>query len=168
MMKKYLICALICLALVCAWAVAEEAVSGTDDAGAADQAAAVVRNPYLDIAFSCLEEGNPILRQYNEIAGADIQPMLKTGMPYYFGGQDYSRLLTVGSVWETSRYGMKGQKYVYGFDCVGFVRYIQTQMGDELIPSLSEMILKRTGMYKDYVLVEVAELTAPLANPVGK
>ncbi|MBQ6232257.1 MAG: C40 family peptidase [Clostridia bacterium] len=151
-MKKYLILFLLIFVMCCVCASAEEA-----DAGA------VARNPYLDIAFSCLEEGNPILIKYNALTGANIEPMLKTGMPYYFGGQDFSRLLTVGSMWETSRYGIKGQKYVYGFDCVGFVRYIQTQMGDELVPSLSEMILKRTGQYKDYVLVDVMEKTAPFS-----
>ena len=151
-MKRYLALGLLCLILFSGYAVAEET-----------EAAQISRNPYLDIALSCLEKDNPILTRYNEITGADIQPMLETGMPYYFGGQDYSRLLTVGSVWETTRYGIKGQKYVYGFDCVGYVRYIQTQMGDELIPSLSDMILKRTGQYKDYVLTEIAEITAPFS-----
>ena len=158
--KRFLAAIMACLFLMggAVAVIAEEAPEASPA-----ETRAIERNPYLDIALSCLEEGNPILRQYNALTGADIQPMLKTGMPYYFGGQDYSRLLTVGSVWETSRYGMKGHKYVYGFDCVGFVRYIQTQMGDELIPSLSEMILKRTGAYKDYVLTEVAELTAPFS-----
>ena len=151
-MKRYLAFGLLCLILFSGFAVAEEA-----------ETAQIARNPYLDIALSCLEKDNLILTRYNEITGADIQPMLETGMPYYFGGQDYSRLLTVGSVWETTRYGIKGQKYVYGFDCVGYVRYIQTQMGDELIPSLSDMILKRTGQYKDYVLTEIAEITAPFS-----
>ena len=105
-MKKILTFALICLALVCALAFAEEAApeAGTDAA----ETTAVVRSPYLDIAFSCLEAGNPILRQYNEITGADIQPMLETGMPYYFGGQDYSRLLTVGSVWASTAWALSG------------------------------------------------------------
>ncbi len=152
LMKKYLILFLLICMMCCACASAEEA-----DAGA------VVRNPYLDIAFSCLEEGNPILTKYNALTGANIEPMLKTGMPYYFGGQDFSRLLTVGSVWETTRYGIKGQKYVYGFDCVGFIRYIQTQMGDELIPSLSNMINTRYSTYKDYCLVDLMEMTVPFA-----
>ena len=150
-MKRIVSILLLAAALLSAVACAEESLP------------TVARNPYLDIALSCLEEGNPILTRYNELTGADIQPMLKTGMPYYYGGQDFSRLLTVGSLWETSRYGIKGQKYIYGFDCVGYVRYIQTQMGDELIPSLSEMILKRTGQYKDYVLTDLMELTAPFS-----
>ena len=151
-MKRCLALVLICLSLVSGCMAAEQS-----------ETAQIIRDPYLDIAFSCLEAGNPILARYNAITGADVQPMLETGMPYYFGGQDYSRLLTVGSVWETTRYGIKGQKYVYGFDCVGYVRYIQTQMGDELIPSLSDMILKRTGQYKDYAMVEIAEITAPFS-----
>ncbi len=126
-------------------------------------AGTIGRNPYLDIALSALEEGNPILTRYNALTDAQITPMLPTGMPYFFGGQNYDRLLTVGTVQETTRYGIKGQKYVYGFDCVGYVRYIQTQLGDELVPSLSEMILKRTGAYKDYVLTELMELTAPFS-----
>ena len=155
MMKKVLILNLVLLmfAGMCPVSTAEEAAEpGT-----------VVRNPYLDIAFSCLEEGNPILLRYNELTGAGIEPMLYTGMPYYFGGQDFSRLLTVGSVWETTRYGMKGQKYVYGFDCVGYVRYIQTQMGDALVPSLSNMINMRYSDYKDCWLVDVMEMTVPFA-----
>ncbi len=141
-----------CLTLMTAAAFGEDAPAQT-----------IQRSPYLDIAFSCLEEGNPILTRYNALTGAGIEPMLRTGMPYYFGGQDYNRLLTVGSIQETTRYGIKGQKYVYGFDCVGYIRYIQTQMGDELVPSLSEMILKRTGQFKDYVLTDVMALTAPFS-----
>ena len=56
-MKKILTFTLICLALVCAMAFAEEAApeAGTEAA----ETAAVVRSPYLDIAFSCLE-GAPL------------------------------------------------------------------------------------------------------------
>ncbi len=152
--------------LGCVWASAEETGAGSpEEAAPADDARLIKQNPYLDIALACLEEGNPFLVRYNEITGAGIVPMLKTGMPYYFGGQDFSRLLTVGKLWETTRYGIKGKKYVYGFDCVGFVRYIQTQMGDPLIPSLSTMILKRTDKaYKDYCLSEVMELTVPVST----
>ena len=131
-----------------------------EETAAADR---VQQNPYLDIALSCLEKDNPILLRYNELTGANIEPMLETGMPYYFGGQDFSRLLTVGSVWETTRYGMKGQKYVYGFDCVGYVRYIQTRMGDELVPSLSNMINMRYSKYKDYCMFDLMEMTVPFA-----
>ena len=151
-MKRYLAFGLLCLILFSGFAVAEET-----------EATQIARNPYLDIALSCLEKDNPILNRYNEITGADIQPMLETGMPYYFGGQDYSRLLTVGSVWETTRYGIKGQKYVYGFDYVGYVRYIQTQMGDELVPSLTSMITQRHSKYKDYTLWNIMEITAPFS-----
>lgn len=152
MLKRSLLLCAFCLILAFAFASAEEADAGL-----------VTRNPYLDIALSCLEADNPILNSYNEITGAGIEPMLETGMPYFFGGQDYSRLLTVGTVMEDSRYGMKGQKYVYGFDCVGYVRYIQTQMGDELVPTLQNMITRRYSDYKDYCMTELMEITVPFS-----
>ena len=153
MMNKQAIGALLLAALLCLGAAAP----------AEESAAAIQRSPYLDVAFACLEKGNPILDRYNALTGAAVEPMLETGMPYYFGGQNYSRLLTVGTLLETSRYGMKGHKYIYGFDCVGFVRYVQTQMGDEPVPSLSEMINKRYSAFKDYCMTDLMELTVPFA-----
>lgn len=54
--------------------------------------AEVQRNPILDTAFSCLEKDNIFLRRYNELTGADVQPLFEAGIPYFFGGQDTNKL----------------------------------------------------------------------------
>jgi len=136
MMKKLL--SLLCLtALLCAGASAE-----------------LVQNQYLDAAFPALEEGNPFAARYEEATGADITPLISIGIPYTFGGQDARYLFKVRKITQVSKYGAVGTKCVWGFDCSGFTRWIQQQVGDPTHPSLSQMILKRS-QYKAYRLEEL-------------
>lgn len=109
----------------------------------------VEQNQYLDYAFMGLEEGNPFVQIYEEQTGAEITPILPCGVPYFFGGQDYRYLTMVKKVTQDSKYGAIGQKYIYGFDCTGFTRWIQEKASDKNHPGLSDMILKRSK-YKEY------------------
>ena len=110
--------------------------------------ALVERSPLLDTAFVMLEEGNPILERYNGITEANVEPRYKYGMPYMFGGKSEEYLMKVWKAWETTTYFRAGEKYVYGFDCSGYVNWVATQNGLPELDSLSNMILK-WGLYGD-------------------
>ena len=55
--------------------------------------AEVERNILLDNAFKMLEEGNIFIERYNQLTGAEVVPILPSGVPYFFGGKDYSRII---------------------------------------------------------------------------
>ncbi|MBN1777876.1 MAG: hypothetical protein JW811_07110 [Clostridiales bacterium] len=103
--------------------------------------ALVEQSPLLDTAFVMLEEGNPILERYNEITGANVEARYKYGLPYFFGGKNEIYLMKVWKAWETTHYFRAGEKYVYGFDCAGYINWIATQNGLPELDSLSNMIL---------------------------
>jgi hypothetical protein len=110
--------------------------------------ALVERNLLLDTAFVMLEENNPILERYNEITGADIQARYPLGVPYFFGGKDPERLMTVGHAVETMNTYVDGQRYIYGFDCSGYTDWINAQTGRPHNDTLEYMITKY-GQYKE-------------------
>lgn len=92
---------------------------------------ALSRSQLLDTAMSLLEEGNPFLARYNLATGADVQPRLPFGVPYLYGGQTPSHVFAkapdyvVQEAWLNSpSYYKKGIKYLYGFDCVGYVKWV--------------------------------------------
>ena len=102
----------------------------------------------LNAAFSMLEEGNPFLERYNEITGADVRARYPLGLPYFFGGKDESRLMTVCPALETTKNFIAGQKYLYGFDCSGFANWINFQCGKPRLDTLEQMITNR-ALYRD-------------------
>lgn len=119
--------------------------------------AEVERSDLLDAAFSMLEEGNDFVRRYNEITGADVQPVFTYGCPYFFGGKaddatTRNRLLSRAplygkrEIWEQTRFYNKGSVYLYGFDCSGFTQWCYSEAGLKPHDSLSNMILQY-GMY---------------------
>lgn len=120
--------------------------------------ALIERNEYLDVAFTCLEKGNPFLERYNELTGADIQPIVDCGVPYFFGGQNVDNLFKVMKLREDSTYGKTGEKQLVGFDCIGFTRWIQDEVGDKRSPSLYDM-LNKWGQYGKYMLNDLKEET---------
>jgi hypothetical protein len=101
----------------------------------------------LNAAFSMLEEGNPFLLRYNEIAGAGIKARYPLGLPYMFGGKDAQNLMTVWYSKETTKNFKKGEKYLYGFDCSGFTNWINFMSGKPQHDSLEQMIANR-GLYR--------------------
>ncbi|MFH1512521.1 MAG: hypothetical protein ABIG45_04100 [Bacillota bacterium] len=110
--------------------------------------ALVERNILLDTAFTMLEEGNPILQRYNAITGADIQARYKLGLPYFWGGKDPNRLMTLGYAQESKKVFEEGKRYIYGFDCTGFTNWINAETGRPRHDSIKFMITKK-GLYKE-------------------
>ncbi|MBN1778043.1 MAG: hypothetical protein JW811_07975 [Clostridiales bacterium] len=113
----------------------------------APAAAALEWRLELNAAFSMLEDGNPFLIRYNGITGADIKARFPLGLPYMFGGKDEEKLLSPWYVLETTKNFIKGQKYLYGFDCAGFTNWINFQAGKPQHGSLDQMIENR-GLYR--------------------
>lgn len=109
--------------------------------------AVVVRSLELNAAFSMLEQDNPFLARYNEITGADLKARYPLGLPYMFGGKDASHLLSPWYVTETTKNFIKGEKYLYGFDCSGFTNWINFEAGKPQHDSLDQMITNR-GLYR--------------------
>lgn len=109
--------------------------------------AQVEQSPLLDAAFSLIEKDNIFLRRYNEITGANVEPLFELGMPYMFGGKDGDKLLSkypdyaTRDCWETTKFYRKGNVYIYGFDCSGYTQWIYTQCGLPAHDNLSNMIL---------------------------
>lgn len=110
---------------------------------------------FLDSAFSMLEEGNIFLKRYNDITGANVEPVFPNGVPYFFGGQDSKMVFrdvpeyAVRSCWETTRFYRKNQKYIYGFDCSGFTKWLFKQNGWTEHESLSKLV-NEWGKYGKY------------------
>lgn len=98
------------------------------------------RSRYLDVALSFLEEGNPFLLRYNEQTGAGIQARFELGCPYFWGGRQLSAILRPASPGSSSDYYKTDQKYLCGFDCVGFTRYINLKTGYAEHPPVSGML----------------------------
>lgn len=106
--------------------------------------AKIVRNEFLDVALPLLEEGNPFLLRYNVITGAELEPLFPLGMPYFWGGRNYRAITekwpeyTVREDWQSSGgYYLKGNFYVYGFDCIGLVKHVYAKSGHAIGDSVS-------------------------------
>ena len=108
----------------------------------------VERSPYLDAAFTMLEEGNPFLERYNLITGAGVEPYFDFGVPYFLGGSRFLTLsthmpdYTVYKAWQDSWYYRKDVNYLYGFDCIGFTRWVWQTCGRGRHDSISDLLLK--------------------------
>ena len=107
--------------------------------------AEVERNVLLDNAFKMLEEGNIFIERYNQITGADVQALFPTGVPYFFGGKDYDKMLenypqfTKKSCKEVTRFFRKGTVYVCGLDCHGYICAVRSESGYSKISPLNMM-----------------------------
>ena len=97
--------------------------------------AEVERNVLLDNAFKMLDEGNIFIERYNRITGAEVKVILPSGVPYFFGGKDYSRILKnlprfgKGVCLETTTYYRTGKTYPYGLDCQGYISAVRSESG---------------------------------------
>lgn len=102
----------------------------------------VERSQWLDAAFTLLEEGNPFTARYNLLTGADVRARMRFGIPYLYGGQAANHVFAkepdyiVQSAWMNSpAYYVAGLKYLYGFDCVGYVKWVWGQVTSEDWPT---------------------------------
>ena len=104
----------------------------------------LTETPVLSSAFALLEEGNPFQERYNRITWAEVTSRLPLGVPYVWGGMtashvfakepDYCVLpISKGSpIWYEA-----GRKYINGFDCIGFVRYVYERARRIQLPPIS-------------------------------
>lgn len=121
------------------------------------------KNPLLDAAFSALEKDNIFQRRYNELTGSNVESLFELGVPYFFGQQvSNGKLLNktylvskypeyaIKKCLEVTKTFVKGDLYIYGFDCSGYTRWIYDQCGLGMHPGLQDMITK--GQYRQYHL----------------
>ena len=108
--------------------------------------------PLLNAALSLLEEGNPFLLRYNAITDSSVQPRLPYGVPYLFGGQAESHVFAkapdyvVQEAWISSPiYYRAGTKYLYGFDCAGYVKWVWKEAGKGELPKAQAMMWDVAG-----------------------
>ncbi len=93
---------------------------------------------FLNIALAMLEQGNPILNAYNASCGGNIAATYQYGVPYLFAGANASSLLRVRYASQNSHYYSTEKRYLGGFDCIGFARYVHNTAGMKKLPAISD------------------------------
>ena len=102
----------------------------------------------LKNAFTVLEEGNPFVERYNRITGENVKARMAQGAPYFWGAQEAHLFAkepeyVVVPAWQDSpAYYKTGVLYMYGFDCVGFVKWAWKETYGQDMPA-------RAALYKD-------------------
>ena len=107
--------------------------------------------PYavLNHAFTVLEKGNPFTERYNRIAGQKVKARMAQGAPYFWGAQEDHLFAkepdyVVVPAWSNSpAYYRTGVKYFYGFDCVGFVKWVWKETYGEEMPARRSLFSDR-------------------------
>lgn len=114
--------------------------------------AEIEKNEYIDVAFTMLDAGNIFLERYNELTDSDIEAWFEYGLPYFFGGTSenlvflkYPKMYKQMNDTKTTWY-KPDTLYVYGFDCMGYARWICSKTNREKPDSIGHTIL----MYRDY------------------
>ncbi len=112
--------------------------------------AQVERCAVLDTALSLLEQDNLFLTRYNEITGAQVEPVFPLGVPYFYGGNSagpvFAKLpdYVTRKCWQNSPiYYRAGTRYVSGFDCGGFTHWVCQTAGLRDHAKLNEMLNDR-------------------------
>lgn len=119
---------------------------GTALSATAEETTGVQRSTLLDAAFSLLEKDNIFLKRYNDMTGANVEPVFENGSPYFFGGKDAKMVFknvpdyATRKCWETTRFYRKDQRYLFGFDCSGFTNWLFKQNGWTEHESLSKLV----------------------------
>ena len=103
------------------------------------QIARIESQKILNIAFSLLEKDNPILYAYNTACGGNAVSTLEYGAPYLFAGSNISSLLKPRFASQNSHYYSTAKKYLGGFDCIGYIRYVHNSAGMKRLPAISAM-----------------------------
>ncbi len=99
----------------------------------------IQRSALLDIAFTMVERGNPFQARYRILTGSDTESLLPLGIPYFWGGRNYRAVTerlpeyTTREAWQSSPvFYRKGTIYLYGFDCIGFVKSVYSLAGKSI------------------------------------
>ena len=92
----------------------------------------------LDIAFSMLEENNPILTVYNDLLGGSAVARFKYGCPYLWAGFSESSLLRARHPSSDSNYYFVDKLYLGGFDCIGYTRWVHSKAGMKKLPAIAD------------------------------
>jgi hypothetical protein len=100
-------------------------------------------------AFECLPD-NPFSKQLR---------LSENGVPYFYGGRMHHVMLRPTYAWSQHNYYFKNEKFLMGFDCIGYIRYIYSALAIE-IPRISEILKKRVeyGEYIDVKTIPLEEL----------
>ena len=93
---------------------------------------------FLNIAFTMLEETNPVLLAYNANCGGNVVARFRYGCPYLFAGTNESSLLRPRFSPQNSHYYSTEKRYLGGFDCIGFARWVHNKAGMRKLPAISE------------------------------
>ncbi len=94
----------------------------------------------LDTAFSMLEKDNVMLERYCDFCQNLTVARYELGAPYYFGGRNARSLLKPRFPQQTTNYYRAGRRYLYGFDCTGYLRWVMREAGLSRYPSISALL----------------------------
>jgi len=110
----------------------EDRVSGTDT---------------LDAAVSMLEEGNLFLEMYDETGDSLAEARYELGVPYYFGGKNPEKILKPYHPLQTTNYYKAERIYLCGFDCKGFIQWVQAEAGVGIMPGIDDMLAQNADCF---------------------
>ena len=110
----------------------------------------LTRSPWLDVGLTLLEEGNPFMERYNLLTGAHVQARMTLGVPYLYGGQAASHVfakepdyVVLPALRDSPAWYVKGVNYIYGFDCVGFLKWLWSQVRTDEWPTCDTILEDR-------------------------
>ncbi|MGI6700514.1 MAG: hypothetical protein ACOX6G_09445 [Christensenellales bacterium] len=155
-MKKLRCCFLLFLVILCLVSVSAQAL--------------VQKNPMLDKALSMLEQGNMFLERYNLLTGSNIQAVFPLGVPYFYGGQSYDRMManypnySRANSLETTSFFKAGKLYILGFDCAGYADWICESNGLEEVPPLSSALTNYGKYGRNYVFTSNSNVKKPMPD----
>lgn len=122
--------------------------------------------PLLSHAFTLLEEGNPFIARYNSVTGADVRARMPLGVPYLWGGRTTSHVFAkepdyvVQEAWSNSpAYYRRGLKYIYGFDCYGYVAWVWKETFGYKMDTMDLMFADRNAHVMDSAGTPEADFT---------
>ncbi len=109
----------------------------------------VTDSALLDTALSALPEGHWALTQYREVSGSLTRPLWpETGAPYYFGGHSEEKVICRQFYpQQESSYYKKDRLYLCGFDCGGFLHWVEEKAGYLPHDSLSTLLRQRSALF---------------------
>ncbi len=103
-----------------------------------EQLARIEAQRFLNVAFTMLEENNPILLAYNQNLGGDVKARFQYGCPYLFAGMHESSLLRIRFPSQNSHYYSTEKRYLGGFDCIGFANWVHNKAGLKKLPHIHD------------------------------